>query len=201
MKIRSTVVVLSLLVCLVLAVPALAQESKPGAPAMGGPEMEAMMKAMSPGEPHKHLARQVGDWTYTSKMWMDPSAPAMESSGTMSAVSLHGGRYVESTWKGNFMGMPFEGRATDGYDNVGKMYVSSWIDNMSTGIMYSTGTCDAAGKTCTHSGDMWDPMTGQKSTMKSTITWMDDNSYKMEMFGKGPNGQEMKMMEFMVKRK
>jgi hypothetical protein len=201
MKIRSTLVVLSLLACLVLAVPAFAQESKPAAPTMGGPEMEAMAKAMTPGEPHKHLARQVGDWTFTSKMWMDPSAPAMESSGTMQAVSLHGGRYVESTWKGNMMGMPFEGRATDGYDNVGKMYVSSWIDNMSTGIMYSTGTCDAAGKTCTHTGDMWDPMSGQKTTMKSTITWMDDNSYKMEMFGKGPSGQEMKMMEFMVKRK
>lgn len=199
MKIRSTAIVLSLLVCLLaLAVPVVAQESKPGA---GAPDMEAMMKAMSPGEQHKQLARQVGDWTFTSKMWMDPSAPAMESSGTMQAVSLHGGRYVESTWKGNMMGMPFEGRATDGYDNIGKMYVSSWIDNMSTGIMYSTGTCDAAGKTCTHSGDMWDPMTGQKSTMKSVITWMDDNSYKMEMFGKDPSGKEMKMMEFMVKRK
>ncbi len=188
------------LLALVLAVPAVAQE-EPKAPAMGGPEMEAMMKAMSPGEQHKHLARLAGDWTYTSKMWMDPSAPAMESGGTMHAEVMFGGRYVEHHWKGSFMNMPFEGRGTDAYDNVAKQYVSTWIDSMSTGIMYSTGTCDDAGKSCTQSGDYWDPMTGKKTTMRSTITWPDDNSFKMEMFGKGPNGQEMKMAEMMVKRK
>jgi hypothetical protein len=99
------------------------------------------------------------------------------------------------------MGMPFEGRGTEAYDNVAKQYVSTWIDNMGTGIMYSTGTCDEAGKSCSNSGEMWDPMTGQKTTMKSTVTWMDDNSFKMEMFGKGPSGQEMKMMEIVAKRK
>jgi Protein of unknown function (DUF1579) len=156
---------------------------------------------MTPGEPHKHLARLAGDWTYTSKMWMDPSQPAMESGGTMHAETLLGGRYVEHHWKGNFMGQAFEGRGTDAYDNVAKQYVSSWIDNMSTGIMYSTGTCDDAGKVCTQSGDMWDPMTGQKTTSKSTITWKDDNTFTMEMFGKGPSGQEMKMMEITATRK
>lgn len=201
MKIRSTAVVLCLL-ALALAVPAVAQEEpKPAAPAMSAAEMEAMQKAGSPGEPHKHMARLVGDWTYATKMWMDPSQPAMESSGTMHAEALFGGRYVQSTWKGDFMGMAFEGRATDAYDNVAKQYVSTWIDNMGTGIMYSTGTCDAAAKSCTHSGDFWDPMTGKKSTMRSVINWTDDNSFKMEMFGNGPSGQEMKMMEFVVTRK
>ncbi len=200
MRIRPIVVLC--LLALALTVPAVAQEEpKAAAPAMGGAEMEAMMKAMTPGEPHKHLARLAGDWTYSSKMWMDPSAPAMDSSGTMHAEVLLGGRYVEHTWKGSFMNMPFEGRGTDAYDNVAKQYVSTWIDSMSTGIMYSTGTCDDAGKSCTQSGSYWDPMTGKQSTMRSVITWPDDNSFKMEMFGKGPNGEEMKMAEMMVKRK
>jgi hypothetical protein len=198
MKIRSTTVALSLLALLALAVPAIAQEN---APAMGGPEMEAMMKAMSPGEQHKHLARLAGDWTYTSKMWMDPSQPATESSGTMHGEVLFGGRYVEHTWKGNFMGIPFEGRGTDAYDNVAKQYVTSWVDNMGTGILQSTGNCDDIGKSCTFTGGAWDPMSGQKTTVKSIITWMDDNTFKNEMYGKGPDGQEMKMMEIVVKRK
>jgi hypothetical protein len=186
-----------------LAIPALAQQEKPkpAAPAPGGPEMEAMVKAGTPGEPHKHLARLAGDWTFTMKSWMDPSQPPMESSGTMHGEVLMGGRYVEHTWKGNFMGQPFEGRGTDGYDNVGKQYVSSWVDNMSTGIMYQTGSCDNAGKTCTYNGDVWDPMSGQKTTFKSVISWVDNNTFKNEMYGKGPSGQEMKMMEITAKRK
>src|SRR6185295_10465864 len=203
MKSRCTAVVLSLLALLLaIAVPVMAQDKpQEGAPAMGGADMEAMMKAMSPGEPQKRLARLAGDWTFTSKMWMAPGAAPAESGGTMHGEVLFGGRYVEHHWKGNFMGMPFEGRGTDAYDNVAKMYVSSWIDNMGTGIMYSTGTCDDAGKVCTHSGDMWDPMTGQKTTSKSTITWKDDNTFTLEMFGKGPSGQEMKMMEITATRK
>ena len=204
MKIRSSVVVLSLLALLIaLAVPVLAQDKpKENAPAMGGPEMEAaMMKAMTPGEPQKRLARLAGDWTYTIKAWMAPGQPPAESTGAMHGEVLLGGRYVEHHWMGNFMGMSFEGRGTDGYDNVGKMYVASWIDNMGTGIMYSTGTCDDTGKTCTYNGDMWDPTTGKKATMKSVITWMDDNTFTNEMYGNDPSGKEMKMMEIMAKRK
>lgn len=201
MKARLTVA-LSLLA--LAALPALAQD-KPkqpaAAPAMSNADMEAMMKAGTPGEPQKKLARMVGDWTFTNKLWMDPSQPPVESSGTMHADSLMGGRYVEHTWKGNMMGMPFEGRGTEAYDNVGKMYVNSWVDNMGTGIMHTTGTCDAAVKVCTYSGDMFDPMTVKKTTTKSVITWLDDNSFKNEMYAPGPDGKEAKMMEIVAKRK
>lgn len=197
MKIRLTAAALCL-----LALPALAQD-KPAAPApaMDAAAMAAMQKAMTPGEQHKHLARMVGDWTFTNKMWMDPSQPAMESSGTMHGEAILGGRYVQSTWKGDMMGMPFEGRGTDGYDNVAKQYVSSWMDNMSTGMVYSTGTCDASGNKCSLKGDMLDPMTGQKSYMRSEVTWMDANTFKNEMYGPGPDGKEFKWMEMVIKRK
>lgn len=199
MKIRSFAAALSLLA---LTAPSMAQDKpKEGAPAMGGPEMEAMMKAMSPGEPHKHLARYAGDWTFTNKVWMDPSQPPTESSGTMHGETILGGRYVQATWKGNMMGMPFEGRGTHGYDNLSKQYVSTWIDNMATGIMYSTGTCDAAGKRCEDKGDMMDPMTGQKSYMRTVTTWTSDRSFMMEMSWPGPDGKEVKGMEFMVTKK
>ncbi|HEX3554864.1 MAG TPA: DUF1579 domain-containing protein [Thermoanaerobaculia bacterium] len=203
MKIRSTVAVLFLL-ALCSAVAVLGQDkSKPAAPpaGAGGAEMEAMMKAATPGEPQKRLARLAGDWTFTNQMWMDPSQPPMESTGTMHGVVLMGGRYVEHTWKGNMMGMAFEGRGTDGYDNVGKEYVASWVDNMGTGIMHSTGTCDDAGKVCTYNAEMWDPMSGKKITSKSVITWLDDNTFTNEMYGPGPDGKEAKMMVITAKRK
>jgi hypothetical protein len=197
MKARWTVA-LSLLA--LAALPALAQD-KPKEPATGTADMEAMMKAMAPGEQQKKLARLAGDWTFTNKAWMAPGQPPVESAGTMHGEVLLGGRYVEHTWKGNMMGMAFEGRGTEAYDNLRKMYVNSWVDNMGTGIMQQTGSCDAAVKVCTYSGDTWDPMSGKKITMKSVITWMDDNNFKNEMYGPGPDGKEAKMMEIVAKRK
>src|SRR5688572_10104353 len=104
--------ILVLWIAVLCATLALAGEEKPAAAAAGAPgaaEMEAMMKAMSPGEPHKKLAKLAGDFTYTSKMWMDPSQAPATSSGTMHGDMILGGRYVRAVWKGDVMGMPFEG--------------------------------------------------------------------------------------------
>jgi hypothetical protein len=196
MKVRG-ILVLCLLA--LICIPALAQDKKPEG-AMGGPEHEAMVKAMSPGAEHKQLAKRAGDWTFTSKMWMAPEAPPMESSGTVHGEMMLGGRYLHSVWKGNMMGTDFEGHGTDAYDNMSKQYVSTWVDNMATGIMYMTGSC--SGKVCTSTGDVLDPMKGgQKTTMKGVTTWIDDSSYKFEMYSKDASGNETKMMEFLVKKK
>jgi Protein of unknown function (DUF1579) len=204
MKIRSTAVVLSLLALLLaVAVPLLAQDKpkEQAPPGMSAADMEAMQKAMTPGEPHKHLARMAGDWTYTNKMWMAPGGPPAESSGTMHGEMIFDGRYLQTVWKGDMMGMPFEGHSTEGYDNVAKKYVSTWVDNMGTGIMYSTGTCDADGQKCQAKGSMMDPMTGKESYMRSETSWTGGDSFVMEMYGPDPSGKEFKWMEMTVKRK
>ena len=204
MQTRTKLVALSLSVALLSGGVLAAQEKKPETNEMGmtQEQMEAMMKLASPGEIHKQLGKMAGDWTFTNKMWMAPGQPPMESAGTMHAEAILGGRYIQATWKGSFMGQPFEGQGTEGYDNISKQYVSSWVDNMGTGILYSTGTCEDGGKKCTTVGESSDPMSGGKVTMKSVLTWIDDNSFKNEMYGKDPaSGQEMKMMEIAVTRK
>ena len=200
MKIRA---LLPLSVILLAAGAALAQD-KPMEPPKGGPsqaDMDAMMKSMAPGEQQKQLARMAGDWSFTSKAWMAPGQPPMESSGTMHGETLLGGRYVEHHWNGMFMGMPFEGRGTEAYDNVTKQYVNTWIDNMGTGIMNSTGTCEDGGRKCTYNGMGSDPMAGKQVPMRSVITWKDDNTFTNEMYGNDPSGKEMKMMEITATRK
>lgn len=204
MLIRTKLAVLSLSVVLGVSAVASAQEKKPegGAMAMPQEHMDAMMKAMTPGEPHKHLAKMAGDWTYTSKVWMAPGQAPVESAGTMRGETILGGRYVQTSWKGDFMGQPFEGRGTEAWDNVGKQYVSTWMDNMGTGILHTVGSCENGFKTCKVSGDMFDPTTGQKATIRFVVSWMDDNHFMNTMYGKDPaSGQEMKMMELDVTRK
>ncbi len=169
------------------------------------PNMAAMMEAMAAagkvGEQHKMLGKYVGDWTYSIKMWMDPSAPPMELGGTMHGDSMLGGRYVHSTWKGDFMGAPFEGHSTEAYDNVTGRFMNTWIDNQSTGILYSTGSASADGKSITYQGEMTDPVSHQKSATKSVITWLSDDSFKNESFWTDPSGKLVPSMVIVATRK
>lgn len=204
MKIRSTVALLVLSLAPMAATAALAQD-KPKEmtppPGMSSADMEAMTKAATPGENHKHLQRYVGDWTYSIKMFAAPGQPPLEATGTMHAESILGGRYVQSVYKGDLMGQPFEGRSTDGYDNVSKQFVGAWVDNMGTGIMNSTGTADSGGKVVNMNADMMDPVSGKKVATKSTTTWIDDSHFKMEMFMVDPSGKSVKTMEITAQKK
>lgn len=201
MKIRVSILTLSLAAALAASLPA-QQDKKPQvAPqTMDASAMDAMTKAAQPGENHKLLKDLVGDFTYTSKMWMAPGQPAMESNGTMHSEWILGGRYVQSVYKGEMMGQPFEGHGIDGYDNLSKQYVGSWVDNAGTGIMMSTGTCDAAAKSCTMLSDMIDPTSGQKVTTKMVSTH-SDGGFKFDMFIKDAAGHEFKTMELTATKK
>jgi hypothetical protein len=97
------------------------------------------------------------------------------------------------------MGMPFEGRGTMAYDNLQKHYVSTWIDNMGTGIMIANGACDGKG-TWNMSGESPDPMTGKMIKTRSVMKLVDDNTFVMEMYMPGADGKETKMMEITGKR-
>lgn len=193
----------ALCACTLLTTAAFAQD-KPKPEGGAAPDMKAMEEAMTaaatPGPNHKLLDRTVGDFTYTTKMWMAPGAPPVESKGTSHGEWILGGRYVRTTIKGDMMGMPFEGQSTDGYDNVSKKFVSSWVDSMGTGMMNGSGTCDASGKVCTLIMEGFDPMSGAPAKSKSVTTYTD-TGYKMDMFMVDPSGAEMKMMELVATKK
>jgi hypothetical protein len=179
-----------------IAAAAVAQDKSPAD--VDPAAMQAMMAAMTPGEHHEHMKKMAGNFDYTMKMWMDPSSPPMESTGKRTAEMLLGGRYLQEKYTGTFMGMPFEGVGLLGYDNVGKQYVTTWIDNMSTGIMTGHGTCSKAGWEMT--SESLDPVTGKPTTSKSKVTMPDDDTIVMEMFMPGADGKDFKMMEITCKR-
>jgi hypothetical protein len=110
-----------------------------------------------------------------------------------------GGRYQESTNTGSFNGMPFEGISTVGYDNAKKKYVSTWVDNMGTGIMYLEGTWNNATRMGVFTGTAIDPMTGKECNIRQTLKIIDENTQEMEMFD-NKMGKETKTMHIKLMR-
>jgi len=179
----------------------------------GQPNPQEMMKQMMEmsklNENHKLLADMNGSWNYTIKMWMnpDPNAKPQESKGTATRKSAMGGRYftMDVTGKLQMPGeddkmkdMQFKGMALEGYDNMKKKFVSSWIDNMGTGIQYSEGTYDPASKTFTFTSEM-EMMPGMKTPVRELLKMTDKDHMMMEWY-ETHGGQEKKTMEIAYTR-
>jgi hypothetical protein len=163
--------------------------------------MEAMEKAATPGEEHKKLEAVVGTFDAKVKTWMDPSKPPEESTGTSENTWVLGNRYVQMKYQGTMMGQPFSGMGYQGYDNVTKKYVGTWMDTMSTGIMTSTGKADKSGKTMTMSASAADPVSGKMMKLTEKMTVKDNDHHSFEMWAPGPDGKMVKMMEIEYTRK
>jgi hypothetical protein len=160
---------------------------------MTNEEMQKWMAAMTPGSQHQQLAQGVGTWNMKTTMWMAPDTPPMTSTGTSVNTMILGGRFLQSNVASSMMGMPFEGISIAGYDNASQKYVNTWIDNMGTGVMYTTGTMGSDGK-LTMTGTITDPMTGLPCNIREVMIFNADGSMTMEMYGPDKAGNEFKMM-------
>ena len=155
---------------------------------------------MTPGEPHKMLAKSNGTWNGDITMWMSADAPPQKMTGTAENKMILNGLYQQGTHKGMYNGMPFEGISTTAYDNIKKMFISSWVDNMGSGIMHMEGPWDEATKTITMKGSCSDPMSGKTIEVKEIMKFIDDKNQMMEMY-EVKNGKERKTMEIKFTKK
>jgi hypothetical protein len=196
------------------ALPSFAQDAAPAKSADDKPNdaqmMTMMMDLAKPGENHKVLEPLVGTWTYTTKLWLSPdtNTPPMEYSGKAVAKSIMGGRYIQTdnTSKmqmpgadGTMMDMDFHGMEIAGYDNAKKKFVSSWVDNMGTGIMLSEGTYDPATKTITYTSEE-EPMPGMKMKVRELLKLTDGDHHTFELYEDHGDGKETKAMEIVCVR-
>ena len=176
-----------------------AQESKDAKQA--SPEDKAMMAYMTPGKMHDMLAKSAGLWNEDVTMWMSPDAPPVK--GVMTAMNrmIMGNRYLQCMNRGTFMGMPFEGISTIGYDNAKNVFMSTWIDNMGTGIMYAEGKWNESNSTIDFTGKSFDPMSGKDVQMRQVMKFIDETNQLMEMYMTPMGGKEYKSMEIKSTKK
>ena len=199
--------------CLVASTGTAAADSKAAAKAAPTAKAEAkamspeeammaeMMKFATPGEEHKALEPLVGTWKASIKMLMGPGDPQM-SEGTCERSWIMGGRYLMAKHAGVMGGMPFEGMEIMGYDIRAGQYVSTWIDNMGTGIaMTSSGKMDPATKTLTMEMSMYDPMSKGMIPYKNVTKIVDANTNVFTMMSNrgGKDVTEMEITSTRVK--
>ena len=186
--------------CVLLALPASGRAQQPEMTPEQKAEMEAYMKAGTPGAPHKAMAATAGTYEVKAKSWDAPGAPAREETGTATRTMVLDGRVLVEEFKGSMMGMPFTGHGMRGYDNVTDKHWTTWMDSMSTGLMVSEGTCDAK-NACTFTGSWNDPVKKGPVTARMTSRWTSPTTEVFEMYAPGRDGKEFKMMELTYTRK
>jgi hypothetical protein len=191
---------LALALGLCLALPAIAQDAAPQMTPEQQAEMDAYIKAGTPGAEHQKLAQTAGRYDLQIRSWQAPDTePTVESGSATRTMALDGRVLVEDV-QSTMMGQPFTGHGMHGFDNITGKHWSTWIDSMSTGLMVSHGTCDAA-NACTFTGSWKHPVTKKDITSRMTTRWSGPDTEVFEMFAPGPDGAEMKMMEITYTRK
>jgi hypothetical protein len=151
----------------------------------------AARDASTPQDPklsaeHKLLQDDVGDWTAVVTTNIR-GVPPMKSSATERVSSICGGHWVWTDYRGEVMGVAFEGHGLTGYDPVKKEYVAFWFD---AGTVSTTrGSFDAAGKVRTMTGTTAD-QAGKPMQLKKVMTrnGADSRTMHTEFTGSGMNG-------------
>jgi len=158
------------------------------------PMMQKWMEYMTPGPEQERMAKGVGEWRGDIKMWMAPDTEPTVSVGKAVSEMLLGGRYLQTKYLGDFNGMPMEGISLEAYDKGRKVFISTWIDNFGTGVMYLEGKYLNDTKQIEYTGMMYDPMAEKMVPARELVTPIDDDHSKMEMFTTDENGKEWRTM-------
>src|SRR6266852_3024398 len=197
---RHTLIALTCL-CLTMPVSLVAAKEKKAEKQMDPQAMmEVYKKLAAQGEPQNLFASLAGSWETKTKEWMEPGKPPTESTGSAEMKMLLDGRFLYQEFNGNMMGQPFSGVGIDGYDNLRKRYVSTWIDTIGTGIFQMEGMASADGKTITLKGQHAE-LGGGQMTHRAVWKIVDSNTQTFDMYGTHHGGKEMKMMEITYTKK
>jgi hypothetical protein len=145
--------------------------------------------------PMEEVGKYTGDWTANYIMWMDPSQPPMNSAVKVHSETIMNGLFLVSKYTGFMMEMNYDGLLTIGYSNEKKKYVSTWMDNMNSGIDYREGVKSADGKSIVFEGNTIDSMTGKETPSKLVLNMTGEKEYKLEVMMMMMGGMEMKTVE------
>jgi len=169
-----------------------AQNPKPST-RQSSPQAAGASDLTQPGAEHSQLMKLVGSWDVTFTQWTKDDEPEKEAQGTAVITALYDGRYIREEYSSDFAGKPFMGTGTTGYDRAGKHFVTTWYDNMGTGIAYLTGTPTRESKEIVYHGTMMSPQQQHEVQLRHVVSCESDNRFTVTMFNRS-DGAERKVM-------
>ncbi len=152
------------------------------------PEMQAMMDANQPGAEHEILARMAGDWKAVMVGTM-PGEEPMTSEGSMHVSDIFDGKFMGQEYRGEFMGVPFEGLGVYAYSTMTGMYQYCWFDSFGTHLYYAEGEAGDDGDTLVFHGKEPNPEGGDMVDFRDDFVWASDDEYTMTRTYKTPDGE------------
>ncbi|MCC6676420.1 MAG: DUF1579 domain-containing protein [Phycisphaerales bacterium] len=181
------------------------KEHSPASPQPGGNHADiarACAEAGTPGAMHRRLARMVGEWHGSTRMWMSPGGESLTGECVWHVTSVMDGRYIRCEMIGEMPGLgEYRGLGYSGFDNVSGEFVGTWIDNHGTGIMNGAGGLSDDGRTMRWSYSYNCPIRRKPMTVRQVETFPDDDTMSFEMFTTDPaSGAEYRCMHIDFRR-
>ena len=172
------------------------KSSAPQAPA----KEPAAKDSKALGPEHAQLAKFIGAWDVACTFWAKEGEPPVSSTGRANYTPIFDGRYIREDFTGEFMGKPFIGVGTLGFDRAAGHYVSVWYDNAGTGIMHATALPGLAGDDLSFEGVGVCQETQEEQTMRHVLHWESGERFTLSFF-KGDGADEEQTMELVYSRR
>ena len=163
-------------------------------PRVTQPDRAREMENAAPAAAHSHLGKLAGEYTTTTKFYMEPGAAPQETTGEAKLWMTLDGRFLSEENTGTFMGQPLKGFRMLGYNNASKRYEGIWTYSMSTAIMSLNGTSSDGGKTVTLTA-AFDGEGGAKQKLSVAMRQTDDDHFVVSLSGTVAEGKPGPMLE------
>jgi hypothetical protein len=163
--------------------------------------LKALAEAGKPGPEHKKLQPFVGNWTFTMKVWTDPSQPPAELKGAIERKWIMDGRFVQETLRGECVktGKSFEGMGLLGYDSAQKKFTCVKVCGLCGTISSGLITCDSSGNRFECVKEECCPLTAQKIKGRDEVL-IESTDRIMHNVYKTINDREIRVIEIVSTR-
>jgi len=180
-----------------IATPALAALGLAATAAAQPPKSPAaaLEAAMTPGPGQARLNDMIGNFDVTVSIWVTPKSVPIVSNASAVGVWVLDGRFVQTTLSGYVDGEPFNAISYGGYDNAGKTYQATWMDNHGTEQTWYNGNFAADGKSAVLSGSTINPVSGKREPLELRMSLDGKGNRVLELWGAGGGKTAFKMME------